>query len=127
MLICRGDHPLAARRRLRWRQLEPHPLVFAGAGSGNRPLLDAALAAAAPRLRSGYEVQRSSTAVGLVVAGVAAAIVPSLAVQPGTPPELRLVQLFDPVVSRQLVLVRRKGGELSPAAWALFDLVARRT
>ena len=127
VLICREDHPLAARRRLRWRELEPHPLVFVGAGSGNRPLLDAALAAAAARLRSDYEVQRSSTAVGLVVAGVAAAIVPSLAVQPGTHPELRVVQLFDPVVSRQLVLVRRRGGELSPAARALFDLVARRS
>jgi DNA-binding transcriptional LysR family regulator len=127
VLICREDHPLAGRRRLRWRQLEPHPLVFVGAGSGNRPLLDAALAAAAPRLRSDYEVQRSSTAVGLAAAGVAAAIVPSLALQPGTHPELRVVQLFDPVVSRQLVLVRRKSGELSPAARALFDLIARRS
>lgn len=126
VLICREDHPFAARRRLRWRELEPHPLVFVGAGSGNRPLLDAALAAASPRLRSDYEVQRSSTAVGLVAAGVAAAIVPSLAVQPGAHPELRVVPLVDPVVSRQLVLVRRRGGELSPAAQALFDLVARR-
>jgi DNA-binding transcriptional LysR family regulator len=100
--------------------------VFVGAGSGNRPLLDTALAAAAPRLRADYEVQRSSTAVGLAAAGVAAAIVPSLAVQPGSHPELRVVQLFDPVVSRQLVLVRRLGGELSPAARALFELVARR-
>lgn len=126
VLICREDHPLAPRQRVRWRQLERHQLVFVGSGSGNRPLLDTALAATAPRLRSDYEVQRSSTAVGLVAAGVAAAIVPSLAVQPGAHPELRVVQLFDPVVSRQLVLVQRRGGELSPAARALFDLVARR-
>lgn len=126
VLICREDHPLATRRRLRWRQLEPHPLVFVGSGSGNRPLLDAALSVAAPRLRSDYEVQRSSTAVGLAAEGVAAAIVPSLAVQPGRHPELHVVELVDPVVSRQLVLVRRRGGELSPAARALFDLVVQR-
>jgi DNA-binding transcriptional LysR family regulator len=122
-LVCRDDHPLARRRRLAWRQLEPHPLVFVGAGSGNRPLLDTALAALRPRLQAHYEVQHSSTALGLAAAGVAAAIVPGLAVQPGAYPRLRVVPLLQPVVSRRLVLVRRRGAELSPAAQALFLLV----
>jgi DNA-binding transcriptional LysR family regulator len=126
VLVCRSNHPLATRKRLRWRQLEAHALVFVGAGSGNRPLLDMALSGASSRLRADYEVQRSSTAVGLAIAGVAPAIVPSLAVQPGSQPELRVVQLFDPVVSRQLVLVRRRGGHLSPAAQALFDAIAQK-
>ena len=123
VLICRDDHPLAGRKRLAWRQLDGHPLVFVGAESGNRPLLDAALADQRVGLQSHYEVQRSSTAVGLVAAGVAAAIVPRLAVQPGAYPDLRIVPLVDPVVSRTLVLVSRKGAHLSPAAQALFDLV----
>jgi DNA-binding transcriptional LysR family regulator len=123
VLICRDDHALARRRRLTWRQLEPHPLIFVGAESGNRPLLDAALAAQRPRLRSHYEVQRSSTALGLVAAGVAAAIVPSLAIQKGAYPSIRLVPLTEPVVSRTLVLVTRRGAHLSPAAQALFDLI----
>ena len=83
VLVCRDDHALAKRRQLPWRQLEPHPLVFVGAGSGNRPLLDTALAAVRPKLQSQYEVQHSATALGLVAAGVAAAIVPSRAVQEG--------------------------------------------
>jgi DNA-binding transcriptional LysR family regulator len=123
VLICRDDHPLARRKRLAWQQLASHPLVFVGAESGNRPLLDTALAAESPHLQAHYEVQRSSTAVGLVAAGVAAAIVPSLALQRGAYPSLRVVPLFDPVVSRTLVLVSRKGAHLSPAAQALFDLV----
>ena len=70
VLICRDDHPLAKRTRLAWKQLEPHPLIFAGAGQRQ--------SAAAGRPRSTrrrlrcdahYEVQRSSTAVGLVAAG----------------------------------------------------------
>jgi DNA-binding transcriptional LysR family regulator len=117
VLICRDDHALARRRRLAWRQLETHPLVFVGNESGNRPLLDAALATARPRLRSDYEVQRSSTAVGLV------AVVPSLAVQAGAYPNLRVIPLVEPVVSRTLALLTRKGAQLSPAAQALFDLV----
>jgi DNA-binding transcriptional LysR family regulator len=123
VLICRDDHALAKRRKLTWKQLESEPLIFVGSESGNRPVLDAALAPLAPRLRSQYEVQRSSTAVGLVAAGVAAAIVPSLAIQPGAYPKLRVVPVTDPVVSRGLVLVSRKGAHLSPAAQALYDLI----
>jgi DNA-binding transcriptional LysR family regulator len=123
VLVCRDDHPLAKRRKLAWRQLESHPLVFVGGESANRPLLEAALAAQRPRLDAHYEVQRSSTAVGLVAAGVAAAIVPSLALQEGAHPRLRVVPLVEPVVSRTLLLVSRKGAHLSPAAQALFDLV----
>jgi DNA-binding transcriptional LysR family regulator len=125
VLICRADHALAKRRRLAWRQLEPHPLVFVGAESGNRPLLDTALGGERPRLRAHYEVQRSSTALGLVAAGVAAAIVPSLAVQEGAYPSLRVVPLVQPVVTRSLALVTRKGAQLSPAAQALYELVKR--
>ena len=114
-----------ARRvgRVAWRKLAGHPLVFVGAESGNRPLLDAALAEEQPALQVHYEVQRSSTAVGLVAAGVAAAIVPQLAIQPGAYPNVRVVPLVDPVVSRSLVLVTRSGAQLSPAAQALFELL----
>jgi len=124
VLICRDDHPLAKRKRLSWKQLEPHPLIFVGAVSGNRPLLDSALEARDLRLQSYYEVQRSSTAVGLVAEGVAAAIVPSLALQRGAYPRIRVVALTDPVVSRTLVLVSRKASHLSPAAQALYDTIA---
>jgi len=63
VLVCRDDHALARKQRLTWKQLEPHTLILAGAESGNRPLLDLALEKQEIRLRSFYEVQRSSTAV----------------------------------------------------------------
>ncbi len=124
VLACRDDHPLARRTSLAWRQLEPYPLIFVGQMSGNRHLLDVALGAADLRLRFQFEVQRSSTAVGLVAAGVAAAVVPRLALQKGAYPRLRMVALRDPVVSRTLVLLSRKNAELSPAARALHELIA---
>jgi DNA-binding transcriptional LysR family regulator len=103
--------------------LQPHPLIFVGAGSGNRPLLEAALGVRNLRIQSQYEVQRSSTAVGLVAAGVAAAIVPSLAIQKGAYPRIKIAAVTDPVVSRTLVLVLRKASHLSPAAQALYDMI----
>jgi DNA-binding transcriptional LysR family regulator len=125
-LICRDDHPLASRRSLAWRQLAPYPLIFAGEVSGNRPLLDAALGTRSVTLQSHFEVQRSSTAVGLVAEGVAAAVVPTLAIQKGAYPRIKVVALTDPVVSRTLALVSRKNSHLSPAAQALYDTIEKR-
>ena len=126
VLICHEDHPLAKRRRVAWKQLLPYPLIFAGQVSGNRALLDTALGANGLGLQSFYEVQRSSTAVGLVAERIAAAVVPRLAVQKGAYPNIRTIELVDPVVSRALVLVVRKTARLSPAAQALFDMIKGR-
>ena len=125
VLICRSDHPLARKNRASWKQLEPYALIFAGEVSGNRPLLDAALGLQSLALHAFYEVQRSSTAVGLVAEGVAAAVVPSLAMQKGAYPQIKVVALTDPVVSRTLVLVSRKNAHLSPAAQALYDMIGK--
>jgi DNA-binding transcriptional LysR family regulator len=125
VLICRRDHPLARRARISWKELAGHPLILAGEVSGNRPLLDEALRPQTMALRSFYEVQRSSTAVGLVAEGVGAAVVPSLALQKGAYPAIRVVALTHPVVSRTLVLITRKAAHLSPAAQALHDLILR--
>ena len=126
VLICREDHALARKRRVAWRQLAPHPLIFAGQVSGNRVLLDMALGNGDLALQFNYEVQRSSTAVGLVAEGVAAAVVPRLAMQKGAYPGIRVIALVEPVVSRTLVLVARKSARLSPAAQALYDLIRKR-
>ena len=122
VLVCREDHPLARRRALAWRDLRDHPLIYVGQMSGNRHLLDVALAGDLS-LRLQYEVQRSSTAVGLAAAGVGAAIVPRLALQHGAYPTLRTVALKAPVVSRTLVLLTRRNAYLSPAARALHDMI----
>ena len=125
VLICRDDHPLAGRKRVSWRHLQPHPLIFAGQVSGNRALLDLALGSADVTVQSFYEVQRSSTAVGLVAEGVGAAVVPRLAMQKGAYPNIRVIALTDPVVSRTLVLVARKNARFSPAAQALYDMIGK--
>jgi DNA-binding transcriptional LysR family regulator len=125
VLVCRDDHPLARRRSLTWAQIQPHALIFSGDVNGNRALLDSYLGDKSMNLslKFQYEVQRSSTAVGLVASGIAAAIVPNLAIQKGSYPRLRIIKLKDPVISRQLALITRKAGHLSPAAQALYDMI----
>ena len=71
-------------------------------------------------------MQRSSTAVGLVAQGVGIAVVPRLAMQDGAYPDLRVVDLVAPVVSRTFNLLTRKGAVLSPAAHNLYELLLAR-
>jgi DNA-binding transcriptional LysR family regulator len=121
VLICRADHPLAARRRIAWRALGGVPLILAGTGSSNRPLLEAPGLPSLPN--AFYEVQRSSTAVGLVAEGLGVAVVPRLALQAHSYPRIRIVPLVDPVVEKPLVLIARRSARLSPAAAALHALI----
>jgi len=125
VLVCRKDHPLAKKKQVAWKQLEPHALILAGHESGNRPLLDTALEEQEVTLRSFYEVQRSSTAMGMVAEGLGAAVVPGLAVQEGAYPSLAVIPLVHPVVSRTLVLLSRTKAHLTPAAQALYDLIRK--
>lgn len=125
-LICRRDHPLARRRTLRWHQLKGHALIVPGSGSSNRPLLDTVLGPLNIQLPATYEVERSSTAVGLVAQGLGAAIVPQLSILPGAYPHLKLIALAEPCIERTFVLLRRKGVALSSPAQALFDLIRER-
>lgn len=124
-LICRRDHPLAARRKLKWSDLRDHALIVPGAGSSNRPVLDAALGPLNLQLSARYEVQRSATAVGLAAQGLGAAIVPALSVEKDAYPQLRLIALEEPIVERTFVTLRRRASVLSSAAQALYDLILR--
>ncbi|MYN17543.1 LysR family transcriptional regulator [Rugamonas sp. FT107W] len=125
VLVCRDDHPLAKRRSLTWTQIQPYPLIFSGDVNGNRALLDSYLGSKSTELNLHfqYDVQRSATAVGLVASGIAAAIVPGLAILKGSYPHLRAIKLKEPTISRQLVLITRRACHLSPAAQALYDML----
>ena len=125
VLVCGAQHALARSKRLTWRQLAGHALIWPGQASGNRLLLDQALQPQQLRLRADYEVQHSSTAVGLVAEGVGAAVVPELAMQHGAYPQLRTIALINPVVSRTLVLLTRAQAQLTPAASALYEVIRR--
>jgi DNA-binding transcriptional LysR family regulator len=125
VFICRDDHPLARRRRISWAQLESVPLIFPSHLRTYRAHLEAAVGDSDVVLQPHFEVGRSSTALGMVAEGVAAAVVPGLAVQGTAYPTVRIVPISGPVVSWSLVLVSRKGGHLSPAAQALYDMLRR--
>jgi DNA-binding transcriptional LysR family regulator len=118
---CRRDHPIAKLKRVRWAELAEHAYIAIGRASGNRLLLDQALAGAAARPQSRFETQHVTTALGLVEAGLGVAAVPSMAMPAKDHPLLVSVPLVEPVVTRKIGVIRRRGRPLSPVAQGLFD------
>jgi len=123
VLACRAGHALAHHKKVAWKQLEAHTLILPGQASGNRSLVDRALQRHPLKLASFYEVQHSSTALGMANEGVGVAVVPALAMHAGAYPQLLSIALVEPVVSRTLVLLTRTHAQLTPAAQALYDAI----
>ena len=126
LLVCRNDHPLAGLPQVRWADIAPHRFITVGRLSGNRIIMDAALADLPVRPRWFYEVQHLSTSLGLVEAGLGVAAVPKLAVPTGHHPILEVRPLIEPVVTRTMGIIRRHGASLSPAAQQFYKLLKER-
>jgi len=121
---CRRDHPLAKRRRVAWADLAAHDFISVAQSSGNRLLIDQALAGLPVRPVSVCEAQHVTAMLGLVEAGLGVAAVPSMAMPGKDHPLLVSVPLDRPVVTRRVGLIRRRGRALAPAAQHLYDCFA---
>lgn len=119
---CHRDHPLARRKSVSWAQLRGHDCITVGRNSGNRLLIDQALAGRASRPECIYETRHVTTALGLVEAGLGVAAVPTTSMPPPGHPILVAVPLVDPTVTRTIGLLRRRGVALTPTAQPLYDL-----
>lgn len=125
VLACRSDHPLAKRRSMTWAQLCQHAYLSVGVTSGNRQLLDRALAGLRERPQPVFESRHVQTLLGMVEAGLGVAAVPQMAM-PAQHSTLRAVPLRAPVVRRQLGLTTRRGQPLAPAAAQLHAFLLAR-
>ena len=121
---CRRDHPLAKKKQVRWTELAQYDYISAGKSSGNRLLIDQALAGLPGQPQSMYETQHGTTMIGLVEAGLGVAVVPSMAMPGSDHPLLMSVPLIDPVIKRKMGLIRRRSTVLSPAAQQFYALCA---
>jgi len=122
MLICRRDHLFAHKRRVRWSDLENQRIIGVSRESGNRIVLENALAHANLRVNWFYEVNHLSTAFGLTETGMGASVLPRLAT-PNSHPNIVTKALVEPTVTRTIGIVERRGGTLSPAATRFRDLL----
>lgn len=124
VLACHRDHPLARRKQLAWGDLEGHELVRVGRPrSGNRAVLDNALARADVHLNWHFEVNNLTTALGLVQAGLGASVLPRLATLYNASDTVVTRPIGKPKVTRTVGIVERRTSRLAPAAVYFRDLL----
>ncbi|WP_251865637.1 LysR family transcriptional regulator [Achromobacter sp. Marseille-Q4962] len=123
VLALRKDHPLAGRRSIAWEDLAGERFMTVAKESGNRLLIDDALARSGKRTVSAFEVSHVMTLLGLVEAGLGVAAVPQLAMPLHGHATLTAIKLEHPRVTRTLGLISRRGRPLGPAAQQLYHLI----
>ena len=123
VVACRRDHPLAGRSSVTWDEFYRQDYISLDKTSGNRFLLDQALAKVVPQRPSICETRHVTTMIGLVEAGLGVAAVPLMAMPAADHPILTRVPLTEPQVMRSVGIIKRRGQRSTPAALELERLV----
>lgn len=124
-VVCASDHPLAARRQVRWVDLASVPVIAVRPGYGVRRTLDRIAGAARVELRIVNEVNFMASIMWMVSSGLGVSIVPSALVASSHFANLVARPLVMPKVSRAISIVTRRGRSLSPACRSFTDMLAR--
>lgn len=123
VVAFRREHELAARTKVRWEDLAGATLIAPMKGTGNRMVLDEALARERRVLNWSIEVRRTTTAVSLAGAGLGVAVLPETGVPGGADARLIARPLIEPSVSRTIGLVQREGRAISTPALAMIEIL----
>lgn len=122
MAFVGAGHPLAGRAAVGWRDLAACRIAAMAPESGLRFLADDQFERLGLRVVPVVEVHQVYTAIGLVAATDMAAILPAYARAAIHGRPVRALPVTDPVVRRDLSLVRRAEGTPSPAALAVMQI-----
>jgi DNA-binding transcriptional LysR family regulator len=116
MLFCAADHPLARNTKPRWKDLKGLPLVSLTRDSGIRALVDRGYEDAGLVARPDYELSQISTVLAMVEVGLGISVLPTHALHSSRYRRVSARTLGMPEVSRDIVLISRRGRSLPPAA-----------
>jgi DNA-binding transcriptional LysR family regulator len=120
---CLHDHPLARQRTVTWSELGRYDFMTVDKASGNRLVMDLALASTRERPQACFETRHVSTLVSFVESGLGVAAVPRLSMPRKGHPSLVSVPIVEPEVTRTVGLIKRRGRSLSPAAEHLYAML----
>ncbi|WP_305988414.1 LysR family transcriptional regulator [Roseibium sp. MMSF_3544] len=125
VLALPNKHGLAQKQQVSWSDLRQEPLILPARGTGNRLLIDDALARSRLSAQWTYEVGRSTTAMELVNDGLGVALLPRSAVGSVSGRHLKFQNLSNPVVARPVGLLTRVGVSDNSATGLLKSALRR--
>lgn len=122
-LVCRHDHPLAARDRMTWAQALQYPFVSLTPDFTYRLQADLLKHSPSLALNPAHEVSFITTALGMVRGGFGITAQPSRALPLLESFDLVSRPLISPTVDRHLSLFCPRARALSPAAESFRDFL----
>lgn len=125
LLICKQDHPLASKKRVTWKDMEGYPFVSQTRDYTARLMLDLNMWSNKLILKPAYEVSYTTTALGMVAAGLGITACPSYAKPLAQAYQLEMRPIFDPEFIREVCIFTKRGASLSPAAESFVDFLHR--
>jgi len=123
VVAVRRDHPVAQQKTVDWADLSAYEYISLAQGSGNRFLIDQALAHGGVRPRHFCEVQHVPALVSMVEAGLGVGVVPRLAMPGAEHASLVSLRLCNPQVTRSIGLIHRRTKALNPVVKLFYDLL----
>jgi DNA-binding transcriptional LysR family regulator len=114
----------AQQTSVAWRELRGEPLATLTRDSGIRLLVEVSYESAEVPLLPTYEVSQISTALALVRSELAIAVLPTYA-RAVAPEGVLAKPLTEPLIARDIVMIRASGRSMSPAL-TIFETLLRR-
>jgi DNA-binding transcriptional LysR family regulator len=127
-VIFPKSHVVSSFKSITLDDIAEYPLVFLDTGFNSRTVLDAAFAAAGRLVKPVCEVSFTSTAIGMVRAGLGLALLGSLVVSASNLrsfSDLQSRRIDDPNLVLGIRLVRKTGRSLSPSGQAFVDMIVK--
>lgn len=124
-LVCRRDHPLAKKKKIRPADLAGHQMIHLSPSTSVRQHVDLLIRDIAVT-HSGLEVEHLATVAGLIGHGLGISLVPELTLFQFRSMDLVAIPLVSETVVRPILIVQHKERPLSSAAQAMLELIERR-
>ena len=102
------------------------PLITTGGTNSMRAMIEEAAASIGVSFEIRCEVQMPGTAMALAAAGVGVAIIPELSLPKGRLAGLKVLQITDPPLVREVGILQLRGNRPSPAVAAFLALLEAR-
>jgi LysR family carnitine catabolism transcriptional activator len=119
------QHPLAAKKTLRWRDLEGYDFISLQRPSSIRLLIDEVIAEHNYALAPAFEAHQLATIGRMVSVGLGLSVVPALSA--GQMSEMGAISrpLTAPILTRSVGVISRRRAPLSVATQAMLDVIGQ--
>ena len=105
-------------------ELATMPVLLLNPATALRGLIEKTVAEQGLLLATNYQFTQTQTLITAAIAGLGTAILPKIAVPVDPHPDVQVLRITDPVMTRVLAIITLRGHVLSPAASRLAELVA---